>query len=161
MIPIGCFLTSKLELLIIAPFIEFNIFISMKKKILIIEDSETLGKNYKDILTHAGYLTKWMPVIQKAENIANKFPADLLLLDQNFHGHGKDGVEKLDELKKRFPKSIIIILSGYSKMDIRAMAVGGEYEKNLVLANGFWEKIDVANEKDLIERVNKLFENKS
>ena len=124
-----------------------------KKKILIIEDEESLADIYSEILTDVGYAIKTISSIKDAKKIAKTFAPDLLLIDHGLgNEHEENGVEGLPKLKKLFPKAIHIVFSNYLWCDVERMAAQGKYKKNLKMMDGFWHKLDVFSE-ELIKRV--------
>lgn len=120
------------------------------KKILILDDYDTLGEIYEEHLNSSGFLAKWVPNLRTARRAAKSFKADLLLVDHGLGGDEKNGIDAIPELKKLYPKAIIIIFSNYSGYFLKdkALALG---------AKDFWLKIDT-NLAQLTQALQKIFD---
>lgn len=101
-------------------------------KILLIEDQRWLGRMFVQILSSAGYKTKYVLSAEEAEQAAD-FAADLLLIDNGLPG--KKGIKALPDLKKIFPQAKLVVLSNFSKKEYGAKARAQG-------ADEFWNKTE-------------------
>ena len=105
------------------------------KKILILEDEDVLGKMYKKKLEAAGFEVQWVKTVEKTEQMVQRFPADLLLLDHGIRGYEKAGIDIIPLLRKILPDSKILMLSNYSDFQFHAKAIEEGADAYLVKIN--------------------------
>lgn len=89
----------------------------MKKKILLIEDDEPVLETLKNILENKGYDVS---CASNAKNALSELGADVapdwIIMDYEVRGLNPDGFVK--KVRLAFPKSKIILSSGYSEKEI-------------------------------------------
>jgi DNA-binding NtrC family response regulator len=81
----------------------------MTKKILIVDDEEDVRIFLKDFLDDHDLEVRTAPSGKSALETLETFPADIMLLDIMMPE--MDGIECLKHVKKRFPKTIVIMIS--------------------------------------------------
>lgn len=85
------------------------------KKIMIIEDDETISKELNDLLKNAGYETKILENFNNSKNEILDYSADLLLLDINIPV--VNGEVLLKEIRKESNVPVIMVTSRLSEID--------------------------------------------
>lgn len=96
-----------------------NVHLTMrKKKVLLLEDEEVLGKLYVKEMKEAGYETLWLQSTENVVQEAARFSPDLMLLDNTIRGEDISGVDLIPALKEVLPKVPIIILSNYDHFQL-------------------------------------------
>lgn len=85
------------------------------KKIMIIEDDETISKELNDLLKNAGYETKILENFNNAKKEILDYNADLLLLDINIPV--VNGEVLLKEIRKESNVPVIMVTSRSSEID--------------------------------------------
>ncbi|MBI5414229.1 response regulator [Candidatus Peregrinibacteria bacterium] len=101
---------------------------SSQKKVLFLEDEEALGLIYKKKLEQAGYRVCYSRSVEEAEEELKKCTPDFCVIDHGIKGKVKTGLDLVSEIKKKFPKAKIIMLSNYneSQMEVAALAAGAD-----------------------------------
>ena len=96
----------------------------MPGNVLIIDDEEVLRTSLVRILRNAGYSTYEVSNGQQAITFENYDNLDLVLLD--IHLPDIDGVEVLRQLKHKYPRLSVIMLTGYGSLAsaIESMRLG-------------------------------------
>ena len=97
-----------------------------QRKVLIIDDENTICKGCKMILSEMGYLCDYsLSGADGLKNILNN-SYDVLLLDMKLKD--LDGMEILKTVKKTKPEVYIIVITGYStvKNAVKAMKLGAD-----------------------------------
>lgn len=105
------------------------------KKIILLEDEETLGRIYKKKLEAASYEVHWFRTPDKMEKSAKKIKADVVLLDHGIHGKEATGISVLPNIRKALPKAKIIVLSNFSQHQLEATALDAGADAYLVKIN--------------------------
>ncbi|HCL57048.1 MAG TPA: Fis family transcriptional regulator [Spirochaetia bacterium] len=82
----------------------------MKSNILIVDDEERIRSFFQTFLSKKGYFVYTAAMWKEAEKLIYTVPLDLIILDLQLPG--KNGLDILDEVKKKFPLLEIIIFSG-------------------------------------------------
>jgi len=120
-----------------------------QKKILLLEDEETLGRIYTKHLEMAGFKVKWLKTTVETIETAKEFKADIILLDHSISGEEKTGLDIISDLKAILPDAKIFMLSNYSQfqMEKEVLKAGG---------TGYLVKIDIPPSL-LADYVRKLF----
>ena len=100
----------------------------MKFKILIIDDDGLICSSLKKVLNGFGYIAD---ALQNAENTIetiDSFQPDLVLLD--IHLDKSNGVEVLKEIQKKFRNLTVIMITGYSDVQLAVNAIkSGAYDR--------------------------------
>lgn len=92
----------------------------MNKKIMIIDDEPAVGEMMTTLLEAEGYEAIVAYDGQDGLKQMNNSPADLLLLDYMLPG--MDGIEVLCEVRQRWPKLPVIIITAFGSPELRARA---------------------------------------
>ena len=88
----------------------------MKAKILIVDDEEDLRGIIKDLFEMEGYEVSEAADAASLRRQLDGAPPDIVLLDLKLPDG--DGLALLPEIKKKWPKSKVIILTGYGTVDV-------------------------------------------
>ncbi len=117
----------------------------MKFKILIIDDDELICSSLKKVLNGFGYIAD---ALQNAENTIetiDSFQPDLVLLD--IHLDKSNGVEVLKEIQKKFRNLTVIMITGYSDVQLAVNAIkSGAYDFLL-------KPLDIDQLKNVLDKV--------
>jgi DNA-binding NtrC family response regulator len=96
---------------------------SFEYTLLVVDDEEsiriTLGEALKDERTTvclAGNGTEAMEILERGG-------VDLILLDQNLKESGENGLEILREVKRRFPETLVIMMTAFGRIETAVEAV--------------------------------------
>jgi len=95
-----------------------------KLKVLIIDDEKQFAEELHEFLEKIGFAAQQAHTGQQGLSILSRQATDLLILDLRLPGI--DGLEILKEVREKYPKMEVIIVSGHGDMDtvIRAMRLG-------------------------------------
>ena len=93
----------------------------MKKKILIIDDEETIRFTIRIILSKEGYEVSTANGYYEALDIIAKKDLDLIFADVMLDG--KTGLDVLREAKKQNPACPVVLFTGYPNMESASEAV--------------------------------------
>ena len=93
------------------------------KKILIIEDEETMNEMFQNTLRNAGFETKGVFAIDEVLDAVKSFCPDFILLDNGLPEHKgekgtQDGIKLIPDIKKILPNAKIIMFSNYYANDL-------------------------------------------
>jgi two-component system response regulator AtoC len=119
-----------------------------KRKILIIDDEQSLLESLEMFLSEKGYLVSCATSASEGLEMNSSFQPDVIILDVRLPD--KDGLEILGELQKRHKEKNIIIITAFHDMDttIKAMKLGAlEYIP---------KPIDIEELEQAVERAFKL-----
>ncbi len=92
----------------------------VKKKVLIIDDENTLGSSLARVLTHHGYDTTTVHSKKECVQLCVPFSFDLALLDLRLPDG--NGLELIQELKKKYKNIQVIVMTGYGTIDLAVKA---------------------------------------
>ena len=81
-----------------------------RKRILVVDDDETLCQGLAFILKDEGYLVKSTSDPAKARLLADQFSHDIAILDYKMSG--LTGIDLLRSIKERNPQTVVFIISG-------------------------------------------------
>ena len=84
-------------------------------KILVVDDEEIVLESCQAVLEEAGFEVVLVPSADKALKAMKHEDFTLLLIDVKMPEH--DGMYLMQELKKRWPKKSVIVMSGYYTTD--------------------------------------------
>ena len=92
--------------------------------ILVVDDSEAVCKALRDVLTTSGYAVRTAPSGERAMQIMETAPMDLVITDLKMSG--MSGIQLLKKVKEKDPLLPVVILTGFGDMDsvIEAMRAG-------------------------------------
>jgi DNA-binding response OmpR family regulator len=92
--------------------------------ILVVDDSETVCKALRDVLTVSGYAVRTAPSGERAMQIMETAQMDLIITDLKMSG--MSGIQLLKKVKEKNPSLPVVILTGFGDMDsvIEAMRSG-------------------------------------
>ncbi len=93
----------------------------MSRKILVIDDEASIGEMIRDYLADEGYEVWISTDIDEGLAVLAQEKPSLVLLDVMLPGIG--GVECLKQIKKRFPQTIVVMLSGLHDEDTAKQAI--------------------------------------
>ena len=93
----------------------------MKERILIIDDEPEILSTLKEILEDEGYVVFGVLTGEDGLKMVEKTPPDLVILDVWLPG--MDGIQVLDEIKKRNPSLPVLIISGHGTIEMAVKAV--------------------------------------
>jgi len=82
----------------------------MSKKILIVDDEESIRYSFESLLNDAGYQVATAASIPDCMQIVEKASFDLIYLD--IAVGQENGLDALRDLKKRFPSCPIVMITG-------------------------------------------------
>lgn len=83
-------------------------------KILVVDDEPTIRYGFSNIFTRAGCEVQTAGSAEEALTIMTRAPADVLFLDLNLPG--MNGIELCREVRKHWPWSIPIAVTGYASL---------------------------------------------
>ncbi|MDI6751935.1 MAG: response regulator [bacterium] len=97
---------------------------SSAKKILIIEDDQDLVRTFTAIMENSGLAVSVAFSGKEAKNLLKRSLPDLILLDIKLPD--VNGLNLIEEVKKEFTETAIIVITGHSSLDnaIRALKLG-------------------------------------
>ncbi|MBM4329412.1 MAG: response regulator [Deltaproteobacteria bacterium] len=87
-----------------------------KPRLLLVDDEVPFVANLLKLLSRRGYEVSAVYDGESALRIVEEKEFDVVILDQNMPG--KDGITVLRELKKKWPQLEVVILTGYSSVDM-------------------------------------------
>lgn len=96
----------------------------MALDILIVDDERDIRELVSGVLEDEGYECRTAGDSRAALAAVDERRPSLVLLDVWLHGSPMDGLEVLDEIKKREPELPVIIFSGHGNIDTAVSAVG-------------------------------------
>jgi two-component system nitrogen regulation response regulator NtrX len=96
----------------------------MALDILIVDDERDIRELVAGVLSDEGYECRTAGDSTSALAAVDERRPSLVLLDVWLHGSPMDGLEVLDEIKKREPELPVIIFSGHGNIDPAVSAVG-------------------------------------
>jgi two-component system, NtrC family, nitrogen regulation response regulator NtrX len=95
----------------------------MSLDILVVDDERDIRELVAGVLEDEGYATRGAADSDSAlEAIAERRPS-LVLLDVWLHGSRLDGLELLDEIKRRDPSLPVLVISGHGNLDTAVAAI--------------------------------------
>ena len=95
----------------------------MALDILVVDDERDIRELVSGVLSDEGYECRTAGDSSAALNAIDERRPSLVLLDVWLHGSAMDGLEVLDEIKKREPELPVIIFSGHGNIDTAVSAV--------------------------------------
>lgn len=96
----------------------------MALDILIVDDERDIRELVAGVLSDEGYDCRTAADSTAALAAVDERRPSLVLLDVWLHGSPMDGLEVLDEIKKREPELPVIIFSGHGNIDTAVSAIG-------------------------------------
>lgn len=96
----------------------------MALDILIVDDERDIRELVAGVLSDEGYGCRTAADSTSALAAVDERRPSLVLLDVWLHGSPMDGLEVLDEIKKREPELPVIIFSGHGNIDTAVSAIG-------------------------------------
>jgi len=95
-----------------------------KPRILIIDDEDIVRSSCERVLRPAGYEVETAKSGKKGLDLLSRHSADLVLTDLKMPD--MDGIEVLIKIKKRWPETEVIIMTGYGTVNtaVKAMKIG-------------------------------------
>lgn len=95
--------------------------VSVQKKILIMDDEETLCKELAFFLAEQGYQARYALDGEQGMKMIEKELPNLLLLDIRMPR--LDGIQVLDQLTEKYPNLVVVVISGYLNAEITAKVI--------------------------------------
>jgi len=92
-----------------------------KGRILVVDDEEIVRISCQRILTPMGYAVETTPDGVKALELMGRNKYDLVLTDLKMPH--MDGMEVMAEIRKREPEAKVIIITGYSTIEVAVKAI--------------------------------------
>lgn len=96
----------------------------MALDILIVDDERDIRELVAGVLSDEGYECRTAGTSDEALAAVDERRPSLVLLDVWLHGSRMDGLEVLDEIKRREPDLPVIIFSGHGNIDTAVAAIG-------------------------------------
>jgi two-component system nitrogen regulation response regulator NtrX len=96
----------------------------MALDILIVDDERDIRELVAGVLSDEGYDCRTAGTSDEALAAVDEKRPSLVLLDVWLHGSQMDGLEVLDEIKRREPELPVIIFSGHGNIDTAVAAIG-------------------------------------
>jgi two-component system NtrC family response regulator len=117
----------------------------LKFKILIVDDDELICSSLKKVLNGFGYLADSLQNAENTIETIDAFQPDLVLLD--IHLDKTNGVEVLKEIQKKFRNLTVIMITGYSDVQLAVNAIkSGAYDFLL-------KPLDIDQLKNVLDKV--------
>jgi DNA-binding response OmpR family regulator len=93
-------------------------------QILLMEDETNVAKGLKLVLGEAGYEVDWAETGKSALELCRRKRYDLMLADLRLPD--VDGMEVIKEVRRQWPQTGVIVITGYSTVDsaIEALKLG-------------------------------------
>jgi DNA-binding response OmpR family regulator len=93
-------------------------------QILLMEDETNVAKGLKLVLGEAGYAVDWAETGKSALELFRRKRYDLMLADLRLPD--VDGMEVIKEVRRQWPQTGVIVITGYSTVDsaIEALKLG-------------------------------------
>lgn len=95
----------------------------MSENILIVDDEADIRNLIKGILTDEGYTVKLAADAKKAYELIDASPPDLVVLDIWLQGSEQDGLQILNNLKKRHAHLPVIMISGHGTIETAVSSI--------------------------------------
>ncbi len=92
-----------------------------KKKILIVDDDETVRLSYRRSLADTPWDVTAVQNGEEALHAMQQNPSDVVLLDVRMPG--PDGISVLGTIKRKWPDSEVVVITGYPSLDSAITAV--------------------------------------
>jgi DNA-binding response OmpR family regulator len=77
----------------------------------------------------------WFKTVEEIENFSSVSCVDIILLDHGIRGYEKSGIDIIQNLRHKFHKSKIIMLSNYSQRDLQEKAFSLGADEYLIKMN--------------------------
>jgi DNA-binding NtrC family response regulator len=113
-----------------------------KKKILIVDDDETVRLSYRRSLADSPWDVTSVQNGEEALHAMQKNPSDVVLLDLRMPG--PDGISVLGTIKRKWPDSEVVVITGYPSLDTAITAVRLGASDYVVKPVGPQEIVDLA-----------------
>src|SRR4051812_280260 len=95
----------------------------MNENILIVDDEADIRNLIKGILEDEGYKTRTAASARQAYEEIDKSMPDLIILDIWLQGSEHDGLQILANVKKKFPPTPIIMISGHGTIETAVSSI--------------------------------------
>ena len=94
------------------------------KKILLLEDEETLAGFYMRALEKAGHVVEWAASGEELlEVLSQGDDFDIFVLDHGLKNEERSGLDFLPEIRQQFPSAHLIFLSNYAEDHLKPQAL--------------------------------------
>jgi DNA-binding NtrC family response regulator len=113
-----------------------------KKRILIVDDDETVRLSYRRSLADSPWDVAAVQNGEEALQSMQSNPFDVVLLDVRMPG--SDGISVLGTMKRKWPDSEVVIITGYPSLDGAVTAVRLGASNYVVKPVGPQEIVDIA-----------------
>lgn len=114
-----------------------------KKRILIVDDDETVRLSYRRSLADMPWDVSAAQNGDEALRAMQANPSDVVLLDLRMPG--PDGLSVLGTIKRKWPESEVVIITGYPSLDSAVTAVRLGAQNYVVKPVGPEEVVDLAS----------------
>ena len=114
-----------------------------KKRILIVDDDETVRLSYRRSLADTPWDVSAAQNGDEALRVMQANPSDVVLLDLRMPG--PDGLSVLGTIKRKWPESEVVIITGYPSLDSAITAVRLGAQNYAVKPVGPQEVVDLAS----------------
>ncbi|MBI5663652.1 MAG: sigma-54-dependent Fis family transcriptional regulator [Nitrospirae bacterium] len=99
----------------------------MDKRLLIVEDEETLCESLKRVLSREGYLVDTVNTAESALSILQERPYDLIVTDIILPGI--NGIELIRKIREDNPEQIVVVMTAYASLETAVEALrAGSYD---------------------------------
>lgn len=94
---------------------------SQTSRILVVDDDRIIVESLREFLRLEGYAVESAASLTEALRTLDRSPTDLILVDVNMPGG--NGFELLHAARKRFPESVVVMMTAYGTIDSAVEAI--------------------------------------
>ena len=99
----------------------------MDKRLLIVEDEETLCESLKRVLSKEGYIVDTVNTAESALTVLQEVPYDLIVTDIILPG--MNGIELIRKIKEDHSEQIVVVMTAYASLETAVEALrAGSYD---------------------------------
>ena len=98
----------------------------MGKNVLIVDDEQAICLNLSKFISKIGYNVSIASNVKDAKEILNSYTIDIIVSDIVMPGD--DGIELLKYTKEKFPKVKVILITGFTTIELTLKAIKGKVD---------------------------------